>query len=91
VLGLFPNATYTTIVERVQRDANDVMTISGRIDGEQLSTFTLAENGGRIVASLSDMANGRVFRIKYVATRQGHVVTEYDPTKMPARYDGHVR
>jgi len=91
VLGLFPNATYTTVVERVQRDANEVMTISGRINGEQMSTFTLAENGGRIIATLTDMANGRVFRIKYVAMRQEHVVTEYDPTTMPARYDEHLR
>jgi hypothetical protein len=90
VLNLFPNAAYTAAVEKVERDLNGVLTISGRIAGQQISTFTLSEKDGIAVADLTDMAAGRVFKIKYSAPMGQHVVIEYDPTNMPARYDGHV-
>jgi len=88
-LNLFPDATYTTVVEKAVFDINDALTITGRLPGHRLQTFTLSEKDGIVLADLLDMNTGRMFKIAYTATNSQHLAIEYIPTHMPASYDLH--
>ena len=91
VLSLFPDATYTTVVDSVTQDINGVRIIQGHLVGEAMNTFTLSEHEGVVIADLLDPRSGRQFKVKYINSRNEHVAIEYDLTNMPPRYDVEVR
>ena len=88
-LNFFPDAVYTTVVERVRIDVNGVLTLYGRIEGRPFETFVMNGKDGVFLADLTDLAAGRLFRLTHSPGEQGHRVLEYDAGNMPERRDSH--
>ena len=86
-LEVFPSVIYTVTVEQVSVDMNNTLSLIGKVQGEEFSSFVLAADGGNVIVRFQDYATAALFTIVRNASDAVGTVTEMDMSKMPAVTD----
>ncbi len=86
-LEVFPSVIYTVTVEQVNVDMNNTLSLSGKVKGEEFSSFVLAAGDNNVIVRFQDYATAALFTIVRNAADAAGTVTEMDMTKMPAVTD----
>ena len=86
-LEVFPGIAYTITVERVTVDINNVLSLNGRVDGEEFSSFVLSADGGNVRIRFQDYTTAAMFEIVRNADEAAATVTEIDVIKLPPLID----
>jgi len=86
-LEVFPSVIYTVTVEQVNVDMNNTLSLSGKVQGEEFSSFVLAAGDNNVIVRFQDYATAALFTIVRNAADAAGTVTELDVTKMPAVSD----
>jgi len=79
-LDLFDNARYTGVVERTARRTSESYTLSGSLEGQQNTTFTMAVENGVVVADVN-LHGRKAYQVR-VLPDGGQVVREVDETRL---------
>jgi hypothetical protein len=87
-LDLFGDLAHVVVIDHVRTSPVGITSLRGRIEGEDLYTFVMTKADGMYRGELTDMARGLLYVIQYAETAGGHVITEYEPAKMPPRICG---
>jgi len=87
VLELMSNVSYSVVIDRVSCDSFGSLSILGTIKGTDFSTVTITANNGKVIGTVQDMENNKLFRIRYSSTDCMQEVLDYDLERMPTRID----
>ncbi len=78
-LGLFEDARYWAVIDRVTTDSNGVKTIRGRIQDTEYATILLSIHAGQVLARIELPALRQEYVIFDLGAGLGPVVQEIDP------------
>lgn len=82
-LSFFPDLEFDIIVDSETKPQPDIVSMSGHIEGADLSTFSMTVTSEGYIITLQNLDTAKVYRVVGdTKTRTGHV-TEIDLTKMP--------
>jgi len=82
-LNFFEDSPYTVIVRTIKHDTNGIVTITGNIAGEDLSTFILTGSPESYLITLQDLSKSIVYRVSGDMLQGEGAVSEVDQKKMP--------
>lgn len=82
-LSFFPDKSFTIVISSDSRPQKDIITLSGRLEGQELSTFSMTIDQDNFLIKLQDIDTGQVFRVLGNTETGIGRVTEIDPSKMP--------
>jgi len=83
VLEVFPQIAYTVLVEQVSLDINNTLSLLGKVNSEEFSSFVLNADAGNVLVRFQDNTTAALFAIVRNAADAAGTVTEFDVTKMP--------
>lgn len=87
ILDLMSNAAYSVVIDRVSCDSFGSLSILGTIEGADFSTVTITVNNGKVIGTVQDLKNRKLFRIRYSSKDDIQEVLDYDLESMPPRID----
>ena len=82
-LSFFPDKIFNIIVSSDSRPQEDVIALSGRLEGQELSTFSMTIDQDNYLIRLQNLDTGQIFRVLGNTETGIGRVTEIDPSKMP--------
>lgn len=85
-VSFFPEKQFVVIVDHVARPKPEILSLNGRIEGKEISTFSMTVTAESFLISLQDLNTATVYRVVGDTESGQGQATEIDLQKMPPRY-----
>jgi len=79
MLGLFDDAAYTAVIDRIHTNINGTVSIRARIEGDPMGYVLISTTGGQSLGTVSAPGQRRRFRILPTPDGTGHIAAEINP------------
>lgn len=80
-LNLFPDASFTVVIDKIRRNSSGSLSWIGRLQGIPLSSVTLVVSGNMLVGNISMI--GSMYQIRHFSDGGVHVIHQIDQSKLP--------
>ena len=84
-VAFFTDKQFTIVVAGESRPCREVLSLTGKIEGQEISTFTMTVTPESYLISLQDLQNATVFRVVGNTESGLGQVAEIDLRKMPPK------